>query len=347
MKTKLLRPYTREGLSYKTPIGDALLTARVAASLGADVECSGFIKDLLQLAGAPVQDETIAYDELIDLNPLSSLSQTVFDHPLSKTIWGTPEFYNKYGRMHITDIWAAILGTKPLGQLRIKNYDTIPEYQDKVLLVLGARQIKRMWKQWGAFTEYLYNKKIPYAFLPDTHSAQELVNILGSAKHLVTTFTGPMHIRAALDKPQTCLCVGDDPYLFAPLSDKADILWNGCSKCFYEPPRLQSLRDVNGERINFNGVTKCDHLQCQYLLEQTILSLTGGELDRELFQRFRSVPVTGSVVCRAPNGKSVVNELWAGAVTVTVHGDTVIFTETVTDRQAIVNLSQNIKGERK
>ena len=339
MKT-LLRPYQREGLSYRTPIGDALLTVPVAEALGADIECYGFIKEILQLAGVSVHDEDIMYDTIFDLNPLAAIDQTVFSHPISKTVWGTPEFYSKYGKMHITEIWATILGTAPVGQLRIKDYDPIPEYQDKVLLVLGARQVKRMWKQWGLFTEYLYHKKIPYAFLPDTHSARELVNILGSAKHMVTTFTGPMHIRAALDKPQICLCVGDDPYLFAPLSDKAKVLWNGCSRCFYDPPRLQGLRSADGERVLTNTVNMCTDPTCQYLLEQTILEVTG-ELDRDLLNKLCTsckISINGSVICRTPTGSSAVNELWAGTVTITVSGNTVVFTSLDGNRSVAIPL---------
>ena len=266
----LLRPYIRKDLYYKTPIGDAILLTPVAKAIKADIECSGFVKELLKIAGAPVQQECL-YKKLIDLNPLSSLNN-VFQHPIAHMIWGSPEFRNKYGKMHITQIWGKVLGVKPDGVPRITEYTEIPEYKDKILLAMTARDPRRIWKYWYKLTDYLGKNKIPYMFLPGKCSARSLVDIIGSVKLMITTFTGPMHIRAALDKPQICLCVGDDPYLFAPLSDKAKVLWKGCSECFYCPPRIQGLRTGTKKIPEFKTVT-CVTKKCHELVDDVIASI--------------------------------------------------------------------------
>lgn len=337
----LIRPYHRDRLSYGTPIGDALLMAPVARGLNADIDCTGFIRDLLILAGGPVKQE-FTYKTILDINPLASVDQKVFKHPLSKVIWGSPEFYKKYGHTHITKVWSSILGVKPGSPPRITKYEVLPEYKDKILLVLGTRQVSRMWKEWGIFTEYLYQKQIPYAFLPEASSAQELVNIIGSAKHMITTMTGPMHIRAALDKPQICLCVGDDPYLFAPLSDKATVLWNGCSECFYKPPRLQGIVEKSGNYKKY-PVTKCDVKRCHFLVQNVIAELFDFSVDHKLLAWLQFIkPKNGSVVCRTSDGKQVVNELRAGDVTITASGNDILFT-TEDNRQAVFTMKE--KGE--
>jgi heptosyltransferase-2 len=115
----------------------------------------------------------------------------------------------------------------------IEHFAALIASLDQPVLLLGSNKDV-------AICQVIRNKalrKNPHAQVTDLSgktSLTEVIQIIASAKSMVSNDSGLMHVAAAFSIPQVAVFGSSDPRHTPPLSDKAKVLWLGlaCSPCF-------------------------------------------------------------------------------------------------------------------
>ena len=140
--------------------------------------------------------------------------------------------------------------------------DSVPQNWNCRFIVAGAKNEKNICRQ------LIFNTKTDIIDLCGKLTLSELISAIEAADVVISNDSGPMHIAAALKKPQISVFGATHPKLgFAPLNKKAIVL----------------KADIPCQPCSLHGAEKCpkNHFRCMKMISPEMLKESLGKLLKE------------------------------------------------------------------
>ncbi|NQZ57016.1 MAG: hypothetical protein HRT88_06045, partial [Lentisphaeraceae bacterium] len=150
--------------------------------------------------------------------------------------WGSPQLFERFGRLNATECIASAMGYQLKDAVpRLKR--PVKQVNGRVIIIANGSVPTRSIPQYFVDEISAYLTFKGYEVIADAghfDSAREYADFISSAEYMISVFTGPMHIAAAMGIKTVALCIGDSPWAYRPLQKNVAVLDSRCDLCWFE-----------------------------------------------------------------------------------------------------------------
>ncbi len=206
--------------------------------------------------------------------------------------WGGPEFERDYPAFQINDILAEMCKdfdiAADFSRLEPFKFSRRPELENAVICIPGTTVDTKTWsnKNWLSLANQLecqgmsvymlgqpeYSQSVmdlqPYIQLLETPTIKEAVDILSSAKAVVSVDTGLMHLAVQQGVPTVCLF--QDPIFYRPYANAFKLLSKHCADACVQY-RMNAMPQATTEYHEWTWATG-DFYACQVSEEERCIN---------------------------------------------------------------------------